>query len=392
MKNIKQIHLFISCPRDIIDEIDSINLVVHGINKSFGKQNNFSIELVHWNEDTYTGIGDDAQEVINSQIEYDILVGLMWMRIGTKTKRDKSGTIEEINRALSNTNKEQLIYFKTTPPANLNELNTNDLDKVNSYKKELSKRGVLYKEFNEIDKFESLFRINLSNLISDKFLIDKEQALDNKPANLQSIPKIKNKKYSDIADLINEVENSENNNLEVDIFSLQEVSTSNLNSVTKSLTSMTASTETLSINLEKRTNEINTFNKIKDHRLKMKKIKGIINFMSKELDEYNKQINIEIPVFSENIISVGNDLSDMILASNAYDSGDESGLRESSMEFRNSMENAMTGLAVLLRTIIELPPINFTFNKSKRETEITLKNLIKEMKDGLILMDAALDY
>lgn len=392
MKTIKQIHLFISCPGDIINEIDSIKLVIHDINKISGKQNNFSIEIVHWDEDTYTEKGEDAQEVINDQIKYDILVGLMWMKIGTETKRDKSGTIEEINRALSNPSKEQLIYFKNTPPANLNELNTKDLEKVNSYKKELSERGVLYKEFNEIKKFESLFRINLSNLISDKFLRDKMEIINDNTKVLQSKPKEKHKKYSGIEDLINEVENSDNNSLEVDIFSLQEVSVSSLNLVSDSLNSMTESTEVLSINLDKRTNEINRAAKIKDDKLRIKKLKTIINFMSKELDEYNERINIQIPIFSENIISSGNTLSDMILASNAYGIEDDSGLKENAMEFRNSMETGMGELANLLRTIIELPPVNFTFNKSKRETEITLKNLIKEMMDGLILIDAVLNH
>lgn len=98
METINKIKLFISCPGDITNEIDSIKMIVKNINKTSGQQNHFLIETVHWDEDTYTEIGNDGQEIINRQIDYDILVGLMWLRIGTPTKRDKSGTIEEINR------------------------------------------------------------------------------------------------------------------------------------------------------------------------------------------------------------------------------------------------------------------------------------------------------
>ena len=389
MKTVKQIKLFISCPGDITNEIDSINLAVKEINKINGKSNDFVIEIAHWNEDTYTQVGSDAQEVINEQIDYDVLVGIMWLKVGTPTKRDKSGTIEEINKALSNPNVEQLIYFKTTPPSDLKQINTKDLDEINSYKKDLSKRGVLYKEFNTIEKFESLFRINLSNLIQDKF-INKKSELQTETHIPEIVSKKKNQSYSEIVELLNLVENTENESIEVDVFELQEGALLNLEFVTNSLHSITDSTNILSENLIKRTKEIDILNNIKDDRLRTKKLKTIANLISKELDEFNDRVNNEIPVFAENLISVGNTLSDWILVSNAYDKDDSYGLQKNASEFRDSMQAGMEGTANLLREIMNWPPVNYSFNKSKRETEITLKNLTKEIMDGLLLMDEAL--
>ena len=386
MKEIKQIKIFISCPGDIVDELSSIRLVIEEINKTAGKQNLYSLELLNWKTDTYTQIGDDAQDVINKQIEpeYDILVGLMWQKVGTPTKRDKSGTIEEINRAIASKEKEFLIYFKTTPPENLNLINLDHLSVINQYKKELSDEGVLYKEFNSPATFESLFRINLTNLIIDKLLAPKGSI------NISEVS-TKPNKYVAITNLISEVETKNEDVIDIDIFVLVEETMSYLNSVTSSLSSMTVASTDFTANLQIRTNELNRFNKIKDDKLRINKVKTIVNLLAKELDEYNNRIQNELPTFSENFISVGNTYSKVMLVASIYDNEDTSGLRQSAMEFRDSVNKAMEACANLIREIMKWPPVTSKFNKSKRETEITLKNLIKEMLDGLSLLDEAIN-
>lgn len=46
--NMKQIKLFVSCPGDIIDELDSIRLVIDDINKTIGEQNSYDLKLLNW--------------------------------------------------------------------------------------------------------------------------------------------------------------------------------------------------------------------------------------------------------------------------------------------------------------------------------------------------------
>jgi len=387
MKDIKQIKLFISCPGDIIDELNSIEVIVKEINKTFGELSNFSIQIVHWNEDTYTDIGEDGQEVINNQIEYDILIGILWMKLGTPTKRDKSGTVEEINRAISNPKKQQLLYFKTAAPTNLNSINTSELDKIRSFKQELTNK-LLYKEFESVEKFESLFRLNLSNLIKDKFI--KEQKPINDTAEI--ILSEKEAKYQNIVSLINEIENPTNGDLtDIDIFDLNENTYESFEKISINLETITSYINKLTDYLNIGTEEINIINAIKDTRLKLSKAKKVVNRLSGELNEFNDEVNSELPHFSENLEEVGKTVSEVLLTTKSYNDDNYLEIKSNAVNFRNSMEYAMNSTANMLKEIMDWPPINLKFNTSKRNTEIVLKDLTKEIMFGLTLIDEAIE-
>lgn len=387
MKEIKQINLFISCPGDIKDELNSIEVIVKEFNKTFGEISNFVIQIVHWNEDTYTDIGEDGQEIINNQIDYDILIGILWMKLGTPTKRDKSGTVEEINRAIKNPEKQQLVYFKTATPNNLNSINTSELNDIMLFKKELSNK-LLYKEFESIDKFETLFRLNLSNLIKDKFIDEQKPA----QSSTEIISPKKDVKYQNIVSLIDEIENSTKDNFEdVDIFKINENGHKCFDKTTINLTILTGYITKLTVNLNRGTEEINQANNIKDTRLKLSRAKKVVNQLSKELDEFNDEINSELPNFSENLKEVGKTTSDIFLTLRSYKGLDEYDIESNTLAFRDSMENAMNSTAEMLKEIMKWPPINLKFNTSKRNTEVTLKDLTKEIMFGLTIIDEALE-
>ncbi len=295
MKQTQLIKLFISCPSDISSELDSIRVIVDEINKTSGKQGQYIIDTLNWDVDTYTAIGTDAQDVINSQIDdqYDILVSLVWQKLGTPTKRDKSGTVEEINRALSNPDKSALIYFKTTIE-NLNDINLQELQKINDFKSELSSKGVLYKEFNTSSEFETKFRINLTSLVSDLLqgkVVSTHTSATKKDAN---------NKYSDLDEFLNNVENQDESLLDVDIFNLVEEGLTYLNNITTSMSSFTTTIEDFAHRLTFRTKEINDIKHIRDEKLKVAKSKTVFNLLSGELDDFASRIGAELPIFTDN--------------------------------------------------------------------------------------------
>jgi hypothetical protein len=383
MQDIKHIGLFISAPSDVSAELNSIRIIVDEINKTSGRQNNYHIESLNWVVDTYTQAGEDAQAVINQQMDgkYDILVAIFWQRLGSPTKRDKSGTVEEINRAVAN-GKQFLIYFNSQPPSNIYEIDPQQLLALKDFKVELSSRGILYKEFDSVEAFESLFRIHLNNLVSEQLISSGKEVA----------AKSFDDKYSTITELIEHVEEKDElEDLNSNVFALVEQLTSNMQSIETSITAMTIATEDLTQKLGKRTNELLKYAKIRDHRLRIQKLNIITDLLAVELVDFNDRINNELPKFSENLLPVGPTFSEVAQFASRYHIHEIKDARQSLEGFRDSIESTMQTSAGVLQQVLQWPPASQKFNKAKRDTEVVLKNITKEFLQGLRLINESLE-
>src|SRR5438046_1724536 len=99
---IQRIIIFLASPGDLADERVAVRLTVDELNHSqLSESTGVELWVIGW-EDVPSGIGREAQEVINSYIndDYDIFLGLMGSRLGSPTRAASSGTIEEYERAL----------------------------------------------------------------------------------------------------------------------------------------------------------------------------------------------------------------------------------------------------------------------------------------------------
>ena len=162
----KTIRVFIASPGDVAEERDLTSLVVGELNRIFGNPFGVDLEAVRWETHAWPDAGNDAQDVINKQIgEFDILVGVMWRRFGSPTKRAKSGTGEEFERAYNLFKKhgrpKVMFYFRTTPfyTTDLKELA--QFRKVVQFRKALEKLGVLYWTYDGPLQFERNVREHL---------------------------------------------------------------------------------------------------------------------------------------------------------------------------------------------------------------------------------------
>lgn len=219
----------------------------------------------------------------------------------------------------------------------------------------------------------------------------RDQIITLKNKSTETIQNSSNKeKYSSITDLISEVENKDESEVELDIFDLTEKIISYFNLVTTSVKSISNSLVDLTARMKIRTKELNKFNNIKDNRLRRSKMVSITNPFANELDEFNIRINNDLPILSENFIGVGETYPKLFLIASSYGSEINEKLRQPAIKFRDSAERATKSCADMLQTIIRWPTINPKFNKSKRETELTLKNLTKEMLEGLMLLNEAI--
>lgn len=166
----KKLRIFVASPSDVNQERDIVSLVVEELRRSIGELMKVELETIRWETHTWPDIGDDAQDVINKQIsEYDLLVGMMWKRYGTATKRASSGTGEEFERAYEFFRKYHrpkiMFYFRTTPFYSASPTDISQFRKVIQFRRKIEKLGVYYREYGDILEFERRLREQLSRQI-----------------------------------------------------------------------------------------------------------------------------------------------------------------------------------------------------------------------------------
>lgn len=162
----KTVRVFIASPGDVTEERDITSVVVGEISRIFGNPSGVALEGVRWETHAWPDIGDDAQDVVNKQIgEFDVLVGVMWRRFGSPTKRAKSGTGEEFERAYNLFRKHGrpkiMFYFRTTPFYTTDLREITQFRKVVGFRKALEELGVLYWTYDTPLQFERNVREHL---------------------------------------------------------------------------------------------------------------------------------------------------------------------------------------------------------------------------------------
>lgn len=171
--SIKIFKCFIASPGDTNAERQICDKIFLEINKTIGEKFNFRIESLMWENDTRPSVGDYSQAIINEQIgKYEIFIGIMFKKFGTKTKNAGSGTEEEFNiaynRFLNKENVEIMFYFndEAIKPS---ELNTEELNKVNTFRTKIAELGNYYWKYEGINQFEDYLRKHLIKLLLSKY-------------------------------------------------------------------------------------------------------------------------------------------------------------------------------------------------------------------------------
>jgi len=166
--------IFVASPSDVAEERAVLETVVTQLNQVWSSTLGIAFELLKWETSIHPSFSSDPQEAINEQIapDYDVFIGILWGRVGTPTPRAESGTIEEFERAYSRftsgeNTPEIMLYFKDAPIAP-SEIDTNQMEKLQSFRRSLSDKGGLYSVFEDQASFESSVRAHLS-AIAQKF-------------------------------------------------------------------------------------------------------------------------------------------------------------------------------------------------------------------------------
>lgn len=156
------IKVFLASPMDLAPERKAFFQIIDRINNATGKNLHLQYQVVSWENDVLPNKGDDAQDVVNAQIDmdYDVFVSVFRDRIGTPTKRAVSGTVEEYERAIlyrcSNPTLQFMCYFLQCE---------NEPEDIRTLKDRMRSDGVLFFEQADMTAFENSVFLHFSTLL-----------------------------------------------------------------------------------------------------------------------------------------------------------------------------------------------------------------------------------
>ena len=384
MENTNILKIFLGSPSDVKTERELIFALQNDLNHLIGKPNNIRFEFVNWEKDAYPGIGIDAQDVINNSIneDFDIFIGIFWLKFGTKTNRAESGTEEEFEIAWKRYNQNPnashiMMYFKTASPSNIYDFDFKQFEKVKNFKTSLQTRGVLYWEFETPEDLKNLLLIHLSSLIKDKFSEDKFKILSKNTNDSLSI-KVEKDKYELLAEKID----NENDITEYDgMLELLEMTIDSMNELPMITERVTLVINSIASKFAEKTKQTNILKNIKDDRLKIKKLNEISNKMALDLNNYAEDINELIPEFSETMNKAIESYSKTIITANnitVFQDEAKTQMEDVYPTLKANIEIVLEQIAGFINEFSNIPVLTSKFGTAKRKAELATNAIFKE--------------
>jgi hypothetical protein len=92
--------VLIASPSDLAEEREAATMAINDWNAQHAAAEGIVLLPVKWETHARPQSGTRPQEAINTQIVQgcDILIGMFWTKLGTRTGVADSGTVEEINQ------------------------------------------------------------------------------------------------------------------------------------------------------------------------------------------------------------------------------------------------------------------------------------------------------
>lgn len=164
------IKILVASPSDTKGERESCVRVFEELNQGIGDKHGFVIEKRMWEYNTRPSVGEYSQAVVSEQLgsDYHVFVGIMNNKFGTETKKAGSGTEEEFNNTYDRiVNKEtvEVMFYFNDEPVKKSELNTEEINKINAFKKKVSDLGSYHWTYNGVQDFEKVFRRQLTDYL-----------------------------------------------------------------------------------------------------------------------------------------------------------------------------------------------------------------------------------
>ncbi len=167
-----EVRVFVASPGDTTEERNLVKEAVDDINRHHGRLENFRLDLLLWEEDSYPDVGADAQDVINRQIgDYELFIGLMSTKFGSPTGRASSGTEEEFERTyqklLENPKGMKILFYFRNATVKILESDLYEGLQIQRFRDRIGILGVRYQVYETSSDFRRHIRNHLLQAVHD---------------------------------------------------------------------------------------------------------------------------------------------------------------------------------------------------------------------------------
>lgn len=157
------IKVFVASPGDVAEERGRLPAIVERVNRRVARAAGLHLQLWRWEEDAVPGLGE-PQTLINPEVDQaDIVVLLLWSRLGTPTARAASGTVEELERAFERwerTGRPRVLPYHCRRKLDPFTVDLDQLAGVKALVTQLQKKALL-KTYTTVEELEQVLEDHL---------------------------------------------------------------------------------------------------------------------------------------------------------------------------------------------------------------------------------------
>lgn len=385
-KNVSLFRLFLASPSDVEAERKVVGEVVDEFNRNYGDRLGARLEVCSWERSTYPAQGTYAQGVINSQIgeDYDIFLGILWTRFGSKTLDYESGTEEEYYRALQlseRAGRVHIMMYFNNAGLPLNRLDVEQFAKVQNFQQKIAELGCYYFKYDGLEQFRQDLSSHLYKVVS--------HWEENHPEVSGPLPSLSEEAADAVPPLPEEhaVEVAEAGGMdELGILELREKIDGATLAVVSALEEMREATDWIGVEMNAGAGKLRALNASRPSNL-MQLGKQHINVLAAKMNQYS--MRMESPVHRwivsfEELVEANRNL--MLVAE---ESVSEDMLRERKKELREldeRMEYAYGETYKMYVAVKNLPKMTQPIILAKKNICSKLKKLLESMERGRTLV------
>jgi len=160
----------IASPGDVKEEREIVTKEVYRWNDAHASSRKLVLQPIKWETHSTPQLGASPQDILNEQIleDADVLIGIFGTRVGTRTEKYISGTVEEIKRHVA-AGKTAKVYFSDVP-VSPSEIDPDQYKALQEFKEEC-RSGGLYANYSSLQEFKDSVQQHLAiELNSPRYL------------------------------------------------------------------------------------------------------------------------------------------------------------------------------------------------------------------------------